>query len=166
MTVFPPYCPGNVRVGTIEDAASLYFLLVEDLRAANDMGYPVSHKKVAATIGACLRGESGIVGLIDGPDGIVAAIGIQASQPWYSDRWLLSETFVFVHPDFRKGTGYGDDLMKFAEWHKADMSSRIGEEIDLERSVMSFKRLPAKMRFWGRYGKQIGAIYLTGNGHE
>ncbi len=158
----PLWQPSNVRIATQADEEGLFFLLVNDLQADNDMHYPVSMKRTYEHVRACCRGERGIAGVIDGPDGIVASVGIGASQLWYSDKWLLAEIWAFVHPDFRKGTGYGDDLFRFAQWHREDMSRRVGYEIDLERGVRSYKRLKAKMRFWGRYGTQIGGIFLTG----
>lgn len=165
-TDLPAWCPKNVRIATQADEEDLFFLLTEDLRADNDMGYPVSPARVFANVKACCRGERGIAGVIDSHSGIVASIGIQCSQPWYSDKWLLSETWAFVTPSARKGTKYGDDLFRFAKWHRTDMSGRLGYEIDLERSVMSFNRLEAKTRFWRRYGPQIGAIFLTDGRHE
>ncbi len=154
--------PDNVRVATQADERALGALLLNDLRADNDMGLPVAEVRVWRNVISACRGMRGIAGVIDGPDGIVASVGIFAVQgAWYSSAWFLSQTWLFVKPGHR-ARGYARDLFAFAEWHRADISARLGVEIGLETSVLSGKRLGAKARLWRRFARPVGHYFWSG----
>lgn len=152
--------PKNVRVAGQQDEFALFDLLWNGLHADNSMGMGRSEARFWENINGVCRGQRGICGVIDGPDGkLIGSIGIQASQTWYSDAWFLSETWLFVDPDHRKGTRYGEDLFKFALWHRADISERLNHNFALEISVHSFKRLEAKTRLWRRHASHVGSLF-------
>lgn len=152
--------PANVRLALADDIPQLYFHLVNDLEADNSLQIDVSPKAVLETVKECCEMRYAVAGIIDGPHGIMGSIGIRAMEPWFSKQTILSQTWLFVTP-YARTTGIFDDLFRFAEWHRQDMSQRVGYDIVLENSVLSFTRLPAKIRLWGRYGKQIGAVFWT-----
>lgn len=159
-----PVKPTCVRVGKPTDTEAVYWLC-HRLFNENFMGLPFSEKKVAGIVSRLCRGDGGIVGIIDSPDGTIAgSIGICATQPVYTETWILSEVWNYVTPEHRIGSENGNDLFRFALWHRADMAARVGYDIPLETSVYSFDRIAAKTRLWGRYGKHVGSHFWTGGG--
>ncbi len=161
-----PPCPASVRIAGPADEPRVFDLLWTHLRADNFMGIPPDESRVWANVNATCRGQGGICGVIDAADGTLAgSIAIVAFQPWYSAIWHLSQVWAFVRPEHRKGTRYGTDLFDFARWHRADMARRLGYDIGLENSVMSFKRLAAKERLWATKARKAGAIFWIGGDH-
>lgn len=160
--------PETVRVATIADEVALYKLLLK-LEPSNDMGFKRDDQKVWAHVNTVCRGTGGVAGVIDGPNGtLIGSIGITASQPWYSSEWFLSEVWCFVDPAYRKGTRYGEALFEFARWHQQDLSQRVGRNLPLEISFLSYRRVAAKDRLWRRLagenagGRWIGSTFLIG----
>lgn len=154
----------TVRVATVADEEALFWLLMHDYSADNDLGFSVSPLKVYDRVHACCMAQGGIAGVIDGPDGIIGTIGIEAIQPWYSEDWILIQTWQFVLPEHRHGTTHGADLFAFAEAHRASVAKAKGADILMESMVMSEKRLEAKARLWRRKaGRQIGVMFWSGN---
>jgi hypothetical protein len=155
-----------VRIAGPADVEALYWLLLGDLQADNSLGVPVSAREVARIVRKLCSGDGGIVGVIDGLHGKpVGSVAIEAAKPWFSDTWILSQVWLFVTVDERHGQHFADDLFSFAEWHRADMSAKVGYDMVLENTVMSRTRLPAKIRLWGRHGQQIGGVFWTGAGN-
>lgn len=157
-----PERPETVRIAQPDDVAGLYWHLLGDLEADNSLHIPVSERAVFQTVSELCNGGGGIAGIIDGPHGPVASIGIRAIKPWFSDQWLLSQVWLFVTPQARKGTRFGDDLFRFADWHRREMSQTLGYDLVLDNTILSFNRLEAKERFWSRYGKRVGAVFFIG----
>lgn len=153
--------PENVRLADKDDIASIFWHLMADLQADNSLDIPVDEKPVFETVRAACTMDESIAGIIDGPHGIMGSICIRAVRLWFSKTTILSQVWLFVPPYARKTPKIADSLFEFAEWHRQDMSARVGYDMVLENTVLSFHRLPAKMRFWGRYGEQIGAVYFA-----
>lgn len=158
--------PQTVRLATPQDIEPLYWMLMRDLAVDNSLGIPVSPTMVLDWVYKCCRGDGAIAGVIDSPNGIVASTGVVASHHLFSDAWKLQQIWLFVTPQARKGARYADKLFQFCLWHKGDMSSRLGYDVPLEISVVSRKRLPAKLRLWGRYGEMIGGVFWTRGENE
>lgn len=154
--------PASVRVALPADEEALFWLLQRDLEDDNGLGFPASPRKVYAHVHKCCTGDGAIAGVIDGPRGIVGSVGIEFISPWYSDVGMLIQIWQFVVPTNRSGKRFGEDLFAFAEWHRQDMSSRSGQDMVLDSTVMSHKRLAAKTRLWRRHGKQVGSIFWSG----
>ena len=153
--------PDTVRIATAADEEKIFWHLMSDLNADNNLDLPVSEKAVYETVHACCTGDVSIAGIIDGRDGPVASIGIRGVYPWFSSQIMLSQIWLFVIPAARGGARLAEDLFHFADWHRGDMSERLGYNVVLENSVMSLRRLAAKKRLWRRYGQEIGAVYWT-----
>lgn len=156
--------PPSVRIATQADEPALYWLLVNDLEADNGLGWTVSPRKVLEHVQRCCRGQMGLAGVIDGPDGIIGSIAIEMISPWYSDDLMLMQMWQFVVPEARAGTSHGNDLFAFAEWHRQDMAAKIGQALILETCVMSHHRLGAKLRLWARKARAVGGIFWAGPG--
>lgn len=151
--------PETVRIATVADEESIFWHLMGPMRDDNDLGLPVSPRSVYDTIHACCTGELSICGVIDGADGPVASIGIRGQYPWFSEEIILTQIWLFVIPEARSHARLGADLFKFANWHREDMSRRVGYNMSLENTVLSLHNLPLKRRFWGRYGREIGHVF-------
>lgn len=157
--------PALVRVATGKDEAAIYDALAA-LHADGDMDLAaLTPEKVRLRIAAgASLGEStgGIIGVLDGAKGIVAAtVGIFPVQLWYSDDVYLHQDWLFVRPVYR-GLGYEKALFEFAENFRREISDGMGREIKLMSIVNGTDRLPAKMRLWSRLGRQIGAVFDMG----
>jgi hypothetical protein len=153
--------PDSVRIATRADEAALFFSLAF-LENDNGLGWTVSPRKVLTHVQRCCRGQMGLAGVIDGPDGIIGSIAIEMLSPWYSEDLLLVTIWQFVRPEYRAKASYGADLFAFAEWHRQDMAAKIGQPLVLESEVLSHTRLKAKIRLWGRKARQVGAIFWFG----
>lgn len=152
--------PATVRIATPLDAAALFYQLRDDLQGDNWLGLPPDEPDCARTVAALCRGKDGIAGVVDSKRGIVASIGIRAVKPWFTTEWMLSQIWLFVDPAAR-GAGLDDDLFQFAEWHREDMSARLGYDLIFENTVLSLNRLPAKLRLWRKHGEMIGGVYWS-----
>jgi len=156
--------PELVRLATPDDIQNLFFHLMYELQADNGLGIPPTPKKVLDYVTKCCNRDHAIAGIMESrKDGIVASIGIRMAEPWFSEHALLGQIWLFVVPRMRHGHSFYDDLFRFAEWHRQDMTNRLGYNLVLENTVMSLTRLPAKVRLWRRYGTQTGAVFWTGN---
>lgn len=159
--------PDSVRVAMPADEPALYALLMK-LHDTNFAGLPyakylpISEDKIRAHVNTCCHGQGALAGVIYGPENsIIASVGIFCTQPWWSDKFHLSEYWLFVDPDHRTGTSHAADLFQFARWHRADLSARANYEMPLEVTVLTSDRLEAKERLWRRYSTKIGGIFWT-----
>jgi|ERR1700690_1358163 len=154
--------PELVRLATPDDIEPLFYHLMYQLQESNGLGIPPSPSKVLGYVKKCCMGDMAIAGLMESrTDGIVASIGIRAAEPWFSDQTILGQIWLFVVPHARSGRRLYEQLFQFAEWHRQDMSKRVGYAMVLENTVMSLSRLPAKTRLWRRYGTQTGAVFWS-----
>lgn len=154
-------CPPSVRMAMPQDEAVLFDTLMA-LNEDNGFGIPVSPKRVAAQIRIGTRRQGGIIGVIDGDAGnVIGTIGLFISQMWYSEQHHLAEMWLFIRPEARNGKIQAD-LFQFAEWARQQMQSGSDHPWIVTTSVSSPKRLPAKLRLWRRYAKQVGGIFFIG----
>lgn len=152
--------PDNVRIADENDIPQLFWTLMREQETDWPMGLPASPRQVAATVIRACNREDSCAGIIDGPNGtILGSIAIRAEVPWFSEVTILGGIWLFMDTKVRNGQRLSDDLFRFAEWHREDMSRRVGYDMILENMVLSFTRLPAKIRLWGKYGKQVGAVF-------
>lgn len=158
--------PENVNIATQSDIERIYFPLMRSYED-NDLGLTVSPAEVMKTVTAMCNGDGGIAGVIDGNNGVAASIAIRAVQPWFTKQTMLTEVWLFIAPAYRKHNRFFTDLLDFAEWHRRDMSERLGYDMVLENAVMHRERLPAASRLYqGYYGPPIGAVFWARGGQE
>lgn len=154
--------PRSVRIATPDDAPALYWHLLSGLAADNPMECTVSPKKISEWVKKCCHGDGAIAGIIDGKTGIAGSVGICSGEHVFSTDCILEQIWLFVTPGTRRSGRHAIELFRFCLWHKGDMSRRLGYSIPLQMSVLSRKRLPAKLRLWSRYGEMIGGIFAGG----
>lgn len=144
----------GVRIATEVDEPEIYNLLMLQHRECGLFNF--SDRKVRSVMQAGTRQQGGIVGVVNGPKGIEATIGLTITQPWYSDDWHLSELWNFVHPAYRK-EGHGIKLVNFSKWCSDNMT------IPLFILAIANKKTEAKVRMYKRMVPITGSMFLYNN---
>lgn len=151
-----------VRQATAEDEAAIYDALVA-LYADNPVPDSYTPERVKQKIaeGASLAHQyAGLIGIIDGNDGEIAAtIGIYPYTPWYTNEWMLTEMWLFVRPAYRRHHLH-KELFAFARAYRDAMSDVAGRPVKMLTSVSSKRRLAAKFRVWNRFADMVGGFFL------
>lgn len=143
--------PKNVRLATKADEQQIYDILME-LYAENAL-FSLSSEKVWSVIRRATERKGGIIGVIDGPNGIEGSVGLELTQFWYSDDWLVSEYWNFVREPFRKTTN-AVDLINFAKWSVENIG------LPLHMGIITTKRTAAKERLYRRVMPKVGAFFV------
>lgn len=151
--------PMKVRKAQPSDEAKLYAHLM-GLHEENGLA-PVSEAKVLEEIRRATETRGGIIGLIDGDNGIEASIGLTLSSFWYTDDFHLQERWVYVTPPYRR-LDHAKRLLVFGKWVKDEMSKAAGIEIPLFLGILTRKKLEGKMRLYQRQFPQVGALFAYG----
>lgn len=100
--------------------------------------------------------KGGIIGVIDGPDGIHAMIMLSIGCFWYTRDNHLEEVFNYVRPDCR-GEGHAKALIAFAK----ECADEI--HIPLVIGVLTNARMEAKVRLYRQVlGTPAGAFFVYG----
>jgi GNAT superfamily N-acetyltransferase len=120
--------------------------------------FAMSEDKVRHALRQAFDRKGGIVGVIDGPNGLEGVIFLIIAQLWYSDAWMLEEMFNFVHPDHRRSR-HAKRLIEYAK----ECSNHIG--VPLMVGVLSNTRTEAKVRLYERMLPKSGAYFIY-NGSE
>lgn len=161
--------PSLVRRATPEDIDAL-LLFVPQILAETTL-LPVSLAKVETLIERCALQQSGaIAGIIDGPDGVDAGIGLAFCESETSDVPYLRALWCGLHPSVRKHPGnetdqkahYGRTLFEFARWCHEGLEKAAGHPILLSFDIATRSMLGAKMRLYQRNLQQVGATFAFG----
>lgn len=144
-------CPSSVRIVTAGDENAVYDLLML-LYAENAMA-SLSETKVREMIRRATEKRGGLIGVIDGKDGIEASVGLILSTWWYSDAAHLEEMWTFVHPDHRK-SNHARDLIEFSKWAAETMG------IPLLMGILTTHKADAKVRLYRSMIPQAGALFV------
>ena len=155
----------TVRIANHADELELRNLL-DRLHAdnPNPAGLPASDKKVWEVVMAACRGQGGIAGVVDGPEGgIIASIGMFWMVPWWTDVGCISEYWCYVDKEHRRGGRLYKALVAFAKTHRDEMSRRLGYKVGMEFSFLSSKRIDARARLWGKEAQLVGALFWAGD---
>jgi hypothetical protein len=167
----PVQYPDGVRRATVDDIDELC-LMVPQLLAETTV-LPVSTEKVATLIKRCVLREGGsIVGVIDGPDGIDASVGLDVADSDVSDERYVRGLWLGLHPGLRaKPAPHGDPranhgrrLFEFARWYHDMLEKAAGNSILMQFALATTVNMESKMGFYHRNATPIGATfaYLTG----
>lgn len=144
--------PKNVRPARPGDEDNLFDLLC--LAYKENAPFSMSDKKVRAIIEAATSDKEIIVGVVDAPDGkIAASVGAIFTQWWYTEDFHIDELWNFVHPDHRRST-HAKDLISYMKW-VSDMM-----DMTLHMGVLTTTRVEAKVRLYGRQMQQTGAFFM------
>lgn len=153
MTEFPE----GIRPGRAGDEDRLLSLF---LMAHAENGYgDVDQDEVKTMIARACRGDNAIVGLVDGPERIEAAIGLHPCKRWYSSNaaanWYNEDLLLYVHPLHRKSR-HAVKLFRFAQWWE----EKTGLPVFL--GLMPKDDFEDKERLFERFGRRVGSFYMIG----
>lgn len=145
----------GIRVGTPEDVDAIMEIA---LTACEENGFvDPNPTKLLGEIWPALNLDKGLVGVIGEPgEKAEGAVLLRIGSMWYSDKEVLEEKAIFIHPDYRSAKGgRARRLCQFSK-HVADS---LG--IPLIIGVLSNNRTEAKVRLYERqFGKPSGAFFL------
>jgi GNAT superfamily N-acetyltransferase len=146
-----PLPQSAVRTATSADEEAI-MTLCRLLHEENGQ-FSMSEAKVRDALRQGLERRGGIIGVIDGADGLEAVILMSIGQLWYSDDWMLEEMFNFVHPDHRRSS-HAKRLIEYAK----ECATHLG--IPLMIGVLSNHRTEAKVRLYERLLPKSGAYFI------
>ncbi len=151
--------PANVRLAEPRDENALYTLLMDLRLESRDLTLlPPSPKKIIETIKEGTEQRGMIIGVIDGPDTIIASVGLVVMAPWWSDTAMLIQRWLYSRPGTR---GLSDSLFRFSEWAREQMSDGLMDPMYIESSHTWGNRIAARDRLFARYGRRIGSVFLS-----
>lgn len=114
---------------------------------------------VKATIARGCIGDRVIIALVEGPERIEAAIGLQPMRRWYStdapENYYSEDLLIYVHPLHRRSR-HAAKLLQFAQWWE----QKTGIPVVL--GVMPKDALEGKEKLFARYGRRVGGLYMIG----
>jgi GNAT superfamily N-acetyltransferase len=138
------------------------------LKACEENGFVNPNpQKLLSEIYPALAQEGGLVGIIEGEDGILeGAVLLRMGAMWYSDDEVLEERAIFIHPDYRSAKG--GRARRLCEFTKR-AADTLG--IPLIIGVLSNHRTKGKIKLYERqFGEPSGAFFLynarTGHGAD
>jgi len=146
----------KVRVGTPSDVHDIMDLA---LAACDENGFVEPNpQKLLAEIWPALNKDRSVVGVIGSTGKPEGAVLLRVGSMWYSDREVLEEKAIFIHPDYRNAKG--GRARRLCEFSK-QVADVLG--IPLIIGVLSNNRTEAKVRLYERqFGKPSGAFFLYG----
>lgn len=147
----------HVRVATPADVHKIMDLC---MLASDENGFVRPEPmKLLNEVWPALNRDGGLIGVIGAPDAdhFEGGILLRTCQLWYSDKLVLEERGIFVHPEYRAAKGgRARKLCEFAKAaaDKLDMPLLVG--------VLSNDRTEGKVRLYERiFGKPAGAYWLV-----
>jgi len=156
----------TVRLATQADEEPLYGLLLELERDNNSFGIVLSEERIREHIQLGTKREGGLIGVIDAPDPtdpipLAGSIGVLTfDRFWCASNFHWSILWLFVRSDYRKGHRHADELVEWARDKRARFETSVREPVAFIDSPFSRVRLETKLRWWRRWGEQIGGIFL------
>ncbi|HEX3587806.1 MAG TPA: hypothetical protein VH024_17535 [Candidatus Angelobacter sp.] len=158
MTEFPK----GVRLAQAGDEKRLFDLC---FIAHEENGWgSMDPETVNATIRKATQREGCVIAIIDGPERVEAAIGLQPTVPWFcksdiATNWYWCELFWYVHPLHRRSR-HAVKLFRFTQWWEEQIHAPV------LISLMPREDLEKKEKLCARFGTHIGSTFLIGNGKK
>lgn len=104
--------------------------------------------------------KGGVLAVIGAPGHVRAMLYLKITRDWYTRDNHLQELFCWVHPDHRN-SDYHKLLIEYAKWCSDDISSSMGKKVPLFMSVLTNRRMTAKVRLYRRFfGWPVGAFFV------
>lgn len=145
--------PYGVR-GATQDDAEILLRHVVPIYSEGAL-QPISTAKIELLVQRCIDRDGAIAGIIDGPDGIEASIGLAVESFEYSDHAHLAGKWLGVAPAFRR-VNHASRLIQFAKWASTAMS------VPLHLSITTATELEPKLLLYQRQIPQCGAFFAWG----
>lgn len=154
MTAFP----SGLRLAQPGDERRLFDLFVM-AHAENGLG-DLHVETVQNVIASACKRDGVTVALIDGPERVEAAIGLQPRKiAWYNSdaagNWHWTDLLFYVHPLHRRSR-HAVKLFQFAKWWEQEIKMPVVLEL------MPRQQLAEKEHLFARFGRRIGSAFLMG----
>jgi GNAT superfamily N-acetyltransferase len=147
----------KIRIAVPDDVHEIMDLA---LSACDENGFvDPNPNKLLAEIWPALHREHGLIGAIGEPEGpIEGVVLLRVGAMWYSDRPVLEEKAIFIHPDYRSAKG--GRARQLCEFSKK-VADSLGMPLII--GVLSNHRTEGKIRLYTRqFGPPSGAFFLYG----
>jgi hypothetical protein len=145
----------QVRLAVPKDADDIMDLL--SLMHEENGLFEMDYDAVREMVLSVLSGKNGIIGVIDGEEGLEAAVCLVIDKLWYAKTWCLNDVFNFVAPKYRRSTR-AKSLISFAK----NYSDQVG--IPLLMGIVSNVRTEAKIKLLERQMQKAGAFFIYNYG--
>jgi hypothetical protein len=163
----PTAKPATVRTANVADEQGILALLRIDILENENSSRlaAIDESRLLAFVQHATRDLQAVIGVIDGDGtgdaagGIVGLVYLTQAQFFWSERWLVQERVMTVHPAHRRSR-HAIDLLKFACWFVDDMTARIGARVLLTSTVSTPEEALAKEVLFARHLNRIGSHYL------
>ena len=155
----------TVRLAIPADEEPLYGLLLELERDNNSFGIVLDEERIREHIRLGTERKGALIGVVDARDPddpvkLAGSVGIFTDRFWCDKNYHWAILWLFVRSDYRKGYPFAEDLMNWARRQRKLFEEALGKPVVLLDSPFSRNDLPIKIRWWRRYGEQIGAVFL------
>ncbi len=136
-----------VRLAGPEDEEKLFDLLLAFNEDNNTFNFEIDYDCIKEHIKEATEHRGGICGVVDTEkyDDIAGATNIVWKHSYFSKRYHLEETFLYVRPEYRKSR-IADALMNWTKSVRSMIELDEGHPVILMTSVTSENRLAAKSR--------------------
>lgn len=146
----------TVRAGALEDFVKIFELL---RRMHEEIGFgPINGEKAAQRIAAVLEDGTALLAELDGK--IVGSIGLQVSNPWYTDTGFIGDLWTYVIPQARSTR---------AAFLLIEAAKRLSKAQGDKKLILGFlgcsdeSTFERKVKFYVRMGlKPIGVTFQYG----
>lgn len=150
--------PYGVRLANEADApALLHFVLPLFVEGA---AQSVSEAKVAALVARCTQRARGIAGIITGPAGIEASVGLTIDEADYTEESHVMVRWLGVLPAVRK-SNLGARLMGFVRWFHSSLTA-LDSPMPVFLSSLVTTDLKSKVLLLQRQAPMVGVVHALG----
>lgn len=158
-----------MRQASPADERALFDFL-KALHAASPISkiIPYDPGKIVAAIQLGTQRRGGVIGVIDAPDGSIAAsAGMLVDEWWWSTTPAIFLRWFHVRAEYRKeGIAHYRNLFEFCLWAREVLTEGQLHPILLDMShdsaIDDAELVEAKDRLFGRFGRRVGSIFLAG----
>jgi hypothetical protein len=121
----------------------------------------INYDVAEAAIMDAINRKRALIGLIGPVGDIQGIVFLRFAVFWYNSDIFLEELFLYVPPQWRKGTGHARALITFAD----ETAKRL--RVPLLIGVMSTTRTKAKLKLYEKhFGEPVGGYFFVGGARE
>lgn len=141
----------DVRLAMAWDAGPIIDLL-EQMHAETGIGR-FDRDRVLLAVQAGIARSGGVVGVVRGPDGVEATIGLFIGSSWYSADAHLFDLWSFVGEPYRR-SAHAKSLLGFAKQAATDL------RLPLIMTLVTNEHTARKERLFERQLPKSGSIFM------
>lgn len=148
--------PYGLRLARPDDFEPLLEFALHFIRP--DAVQTVSTEKVSAIVRRCIARDGALAGLVSGPRGIEASVGVTIEQFDYTDESHLMVRWLGVADAFKK-TDLSARMMKYVRW----LHDSAGDEaLPVFMSITTTSDQERKVSLYERRAPRVGVLHAFG----